>query len=436
MIADRKRNTGTDPAAGRAAPGPAPVLRGLPGLIAGLMAVPWLVLGVWLLTLPDRPGGRKQAPVTRAAPADARVFPARPGPWGELECTRIAIEPPEEFVPLDQAVLGPLRWHFPGSTREAVAGLIVRAGLTAGQQASLLDTRRWEITPDGVRIDPDEETVLGLSPRARQQIYAELARHRENTAQQAPFVFHPAYLEEAIEASGLATDRVAELRRLVYPQGASLLLADANLLLQRAADRPERMRLLKTLARSPTLLVKLRVRPDSDLDALTDYWGVGGRSKDLRPLLASLARVPDGSILDITHLLPGLARRHLYTFPFPTSDPRLSRRDCHWTTLNFFNAQPDDRFVEPAVAREAIESGFAAAAGGARLGDVVLWQTGTGEIVHSAVYIADDIVFTKNGAIPTAPWLLMRLDEVSDEYASKYPAATAWRVTMLRRKAG
>jgi hypothetical protein len=32
-----------------------------------------------------------------------------------------------------------------------------------------------------------------------------------------------------------------------------------------------------------------------------------------------------------------------------------------------------------------------------------------GEVVHSAVYIADDLVFTKNGINFAQPWILMRI---------------------------
>ena len=39
-----------------------------------------------------------------------------------------------------------------------------------------------------------------------------------------------------------------------------------------------------------------------------------------------------------------------------------------------------------------------------------------GGAVHSCVYIADDIVFTKNGENIVNPWMLSRLEEVQDVY--------------------
>ena len=39
-----------------------------------------------------------------------------------------------------------------------------------------------------------------------------------------------------------------------------------------------------------------------------------------------------------------------------------------------------------------------------------------GDAFHSCVYIADDIVFTKNGRNVLSPWIFMKLDEVKKIY--------------------
>ena len=38
------------------------------------------------------------------------------------------------------------------------------------------------------------------------------------------------------------------------------------------------------------------------------------------------------------------------------------------------------------------------------------------QAIHSAVYIADDIVFTKNGPSPHSPWILMQLATLISHY--------------------
>ena len=41
-----------------------------------------------------------------------------------------------------------------------------------------------------------------------------------------------------------------------------------------------------------------------------------------------------------------------------------------------------------------------------------------GNAIHSAVYLADDIVFTKNGNNYTQPWMLMHLKDLIAEYTT------------------
>jgi hypothetical protein len=42
-------------------------------------------------------------------------------------------------------------------------------------------------------------------------------------------------------------------------------------------------------------------------------------------------------------------------------------------------------------------------------GDLVFLINKKDEVIHSAVYIADDLVFTKNGINFAQPWILMRI---------------------------
>jgi hypothetical protein len=49
-------------------------------------------------------------------------------------------------------------------------------------------------------------------------------------------------------------------------------------------------------------------------------------------------------------------------------------------------------------------------------------------VIHSAVYIADDIMFTKNGRAYAQPWLLMRLKDVVTAYSfGKAPRLVYYR---------
>jgi hypothetical protein len=47
---------------------------------------------------------------------------------------------------------------------------------------------------------------------------------------------------------------------------------------------------------------------------------------------------------------------------------------------------------------------------------------------HSAVDVADDVVFTKNGNNASQPWMLMHIPDL----LATYPASPALRVVYLR----
>ena len=64
------------------------------------------------------------------------------------------------------------------------------------------------------------------------------------------------------------------------------------------------------------------------------------------------------------------------------------------------------------------------------LGDLVFFHDEQGTVFHSAVYIADNILFTKNGPTPTRPWVLMPLDQM----LQFYPRTSAVSCRYFRRR--
>jgi hypothetical protein len=46
-----------------------------------------------------------------------------------------------------------------------------------------------------------------------------------------------------------------------------------------------------------------------------------------------------------------------------------------------------------------------------------MFMTSDGNALHSCVYIADDIIYTKNGENMAAPWLLMKIGDVKRIYS-------------------
>lgn len=398
-------------------------------VIFGLVAVlPWVALLYLGRDLMHPPA----AAVNPAAAPALPVFHCQPGPWGDLQYNRIVIEPPESLIDLNEIRPRPIVWNFKGYTPDAVTTLWHGADLTPAQRQAIDTRRNWEVSADGVIIHPDTDFVLGLSPATRTRIYSVLSNFDENPDEKEPFRFRADATTEWFRNSELSEPTRALIERLLYRRGNSLLLSDTSIILATLPSSQERVRLVKTLARKSTLLVKLRVHPDTDFEALDDYWDRGRRTKDLKPLLQSLVRETDGIAIDIIHLLPRLPRSLLYTYPAVDEAGTNSFLDCHWTALNFFNLQPDEKFQHLEAVTATILNDYHLVTGRRTFGDILLFAKPDGTVIHSCVYVADEIVFTKNGSSQNSPWILMSLPDV----VAYYPTDTPIDVQVYRAKDG
>jgi hypothetical protein len=379
-------------------------------LMGGILVATWALL-LYLL----RSG-------TTAPPATAgHVTLCEPGPWGELSYSRIVIEPPESVVFVAQPKARAPVWHFPGYSPDQLAALWATVPLRENERAHFNDRSLWEHSPQGIRMQPHSDIVLALSPEARTQIYSVLAEFEENPEQNDPFRFRADVASEWFAHSGLKPETVELVKRLLYRRGTSLLFSDLGLILPQVPTLHERTRLIKTLARKSTLMVKLRIRADSDIAALDRYWGRGQRAKDIKPLLQSLVREGNGTTIDIIHLLPRQPRSLLYTYPTPDEPGSRTYMDCHWSTLNFFNSVSDPRYMDIAEVNRAFSEDHHPITTDPTFGDVVMFTKTDGTVIHSCIYIAADIVYTKNGASPNAPWILMMLSDVVAFYPTTEP---------------
>jgi hypothetical protein len=429
-------------------PAPSPVMEGRVSrnqmlALATLLLAPWCLAGLIFAGLywSKRPvvsgsANISSAPSPGSSPTKkGRHFSGNPGPWGRLEFTRIAIEPPNEFIAVDQAEhgFGPPRWVFKGRTKEQVLAFCRNAGMTAAQQA-MLPAAAWEQLPDGWAVKPDENLVLRLSAQTRANVYLGLNLFPENKPQNNPYVFHPEYLDDRLAGSGLSEQTIARFKSLLYPSGPRLLFADLDRLLPRLPNEDEKARFMKMVARRATLLMHLRIEQGANVDELVRYWSMGGRAKDLRPLLESIARVPGGGDIDVIHLLPHFARRRLYTYPFPGNALTQVSPDCHWTTFNFFSDQPEDQYATTAGVNRVLGNDYFSIAKPSQLGDVVLLISHSAQAIHSATYIADDVVFSKNGVGNKQPWILMTLTNMVDTYSAHYPPDKPVQVAFMRSK--
>jgi hypothetical protein len=212
--------------------------------------------------------------------------------------------------------------------------------------------------------------------------------------------------------------------------GPSLCFADAPVFAQLSTPE-ETKALVKCLWRVSTFVMKIRVDPATDVNALMKYWGRFGAGKAYKPLIESISRVQAGSAINVSYFLPPFARLRLYTYPHPR-DTNILRQDCFWTAMNFFNSTPDNGFFHSDYTQKVLAMDYTRLRDASRqFGDLLLLLGKDNQALHMCVYLADDVVFTKNGANTQQPWVLMRISEMLGEYEKDKP----FEIIAYRRKA-
>lgn len=352
-------------------------------------------------------------------------------PWGDLESLEIPLAESDNLFPDRDLRLQPPHWFFQGLSQTELDKLFDSASLTPLQKAALLSDTNCQCNPSGCLVSPSTDLVKNLSSSARRLIYETLAKSTNNYPQCFPFRFALNGFSTRFEQTGLAPEKIGLLRELTYTNDGTLCFADIELL-PSLLSPTEFNQAIEAFYRYPAYRLRIRVSPDSDINALVKYWGKGGMQRRVRPILESLARLKrdNGSSLNISVLFPPFARSRLFTFPSSWSEPQAAREDCIWTSMNFFNEQPDMTFLDSNHSRQILLRDFAIIRGEPTYGDLVCLSNDKGDLIHMCVYIADDFVFTKNGINQLQPWVLMKMQDMLLFFPSEKPH----RFAILRSK--
>lgn len=388
-----------------------------------MLVVPWLVAGAIYVRSHDA-GTVVKVPNP--------VFESSSGPWGDLIKAPIIISPPLEYVPRNWGPLEPTYWHVAVATHDELAARLASTGMGQDAVGRLRATARLHPEAGGMVMRPDSDLLRGLDPEVRARLYLEVMSEL-NVDQRIAFRF---FGESPSEWLGWSVSpRTRELvAPLIYRHDGFMYFADIQSVRAQIEDAEELQRLAKVLYRQATILASLRIDDASEVPAVAEYRGRGGRRTDIRPLLESIAEAGDSRPIDISHLLPPFARQHLYRYPRITvaEHERPLLANCLWTALNFFSEVPDDRLLDPQVALEQLKRDYYVVHHGYQLGDIVAFADRGGNLFHVAVFIADDLIFGKNGTTPMAPWSILPIEHVKGHYV--YESKDDWQVTFHRRK--
>lgn len=357
------------------------------------------------------------------------------GPWGELEEFDLRLEQPEEYVGFEKTTADGPFWSFGSITEPALRAKLAETGLSDSQITRLL-TARVPGTGGVVIIKPTTDLILELSPELRSNLYLLLAYNPVNRFQSSPYVIPRGGVSKVFEGHDLVT---VEMRRLVerlsYRRNGFLYFSDPETVLKIVPNLDDAVRLdfLKALTGQNVVQARILVRPDGDIDKPLHYWGLAAPwvlVKDLKPLFESVRRLPQGGGLSLLYVLPPLARDRLMTSTLPPSSAGGALPDCHWSALNFFAMNPDPKMANTDFASAYIAKNFYEIGKPGLEGDLVLLLNSRNQVLHSSVYIAHDIVFTKNGINFAQPWVTMRIPDMVAEFSALEPV----RVAYFRRR--
>jgi hypothetical protein len=353
------------------------------------------------------------------------------GAWGTLLTHAIELERPAEYLTEEVTSPKPEVWTFAGRRAVEVKSLLLKNGVSETQAAEALVPGNFTEKDSGTELKPSEKFLMSFTPEQRRTLYLALAGAGVNLYLDFPYIFPGTGLADICNSGQLRPEEVALIKLLAYPNGSATQLSDYFFLLEKIPTQERRIKVTQALSRQSAVLARLAVRPDTDIDKLAGYWGnvPNVRLTNIRPLMESLKQLPEGGSMSLLYFLPKFARERLYTFPLPAQaeDPTM---DCHWTTFNFFNEPPDNRFNDPSYAVQYIQKNYYQIAAPSQYGDILLLMNDRQEVKHSAVFIADDIVFTKNGNNYRQPWMLMRIPDL----LATYPATPQMKAIYMRRK--
>lgn len=345
-----------------------------------------------------------------------------PGPWGRLEYSGLILEPPDHFIDLSDDLKNwrqGIRWALDVPTREEAAEILSQAGISPEMTARL--TSQEMMTQNGetgfFEIHPAEGDLLALTPEQRSKLYPRLAPKVPENPYFVPFALPSGGIRDVtVLPAGVPEGTIDLIEQLSYRKAGVMRFSDIVYLFQKTSSEEERRRILKTIGRETSLAVRLVLSDESDLATLERFWGAGGRNREILPILLSVVTTAGVDRLDIAHLLPPTPRKLLNTYPSPEGYGLPGESpDCFWTAASFFAEEPPERYLD--FVSHVIKERYEIVTPPYQLGDLILISDpSTEEPIHACNFIAEDLVFTKNGRSSGRPWVLSNLKTVLERY--------------------
>ncbi|MGJ8649671.1 MAG: hypothetical protein ACSHX4_04875 [Opitutaceae bacterium] len=356
-----------------------------------------------------------------------KAYDVAKGPWGKLQYYPIILSYPKNLLAEIRLSTDQVHWHFPETDPLAIENLLNEIGFppTIGDRLWGQALKAWaNVEQGGISFFPEPDLVLALTPETRAKLAEILRRSPVNERYINPIIIASVDAFSWYKDSGLDRETIELIDKLTYRWGNCLVWSDLGLVSSRLDTLEKRRTLVRATTRIRSLVLRIQVGGESDLSAISEYWSEGHKRKAVAPIFESIAGNPHVEYLDVVHLLPPVARRLLYTFPLPEDSREFGTLDCHWTAFNFFRSQSLLNNIRGNIMTEEFYERYQSVAvdDPLRYGDVIIFADPTnGDAAHSVVYIAGDIVYTKNGESMSAPWMFSRYGDILAYYGHVFP---------------
>lgn len=348
-----------------------------------------------------------------------KVYKCKPGPWGDLQYYYIYLEAPQRLVenfPMPNTIT---KWSFSKATVIDLKNLFAQAGLSQALQDYLLDPKHMVLEADAITVFPPLPDLTAMTPEQRSIIYKELALSDLNEFHKSPVLITSGSVDQWLGMSRLSDELIEIIRKFAYKRGSVLAFSDLSAVLNYVQTDAEAKDFFKTMTRTRSLILRMELQKTTNVQEIASYWTGQNRNKDIEPILTSGLETEGIERMDIIHLLPSLPRRFIFGYP-PMELAMMGRMpDCHWSSLNFFNYKPKEYFLDTRLATAHVLENYVKVEPPYRFGDVLMFLTPQGDAIHSCNYIADDIVYTKNGENMISPWVLMKISDVLRIYSNE-----------------
>jgi len=374
------------------------------------VAAPFLLCGLLGLVVVAM-----EADEPAATPTPAAKFETT-GPWGKLEYYQIRLEPPTSQM-RGALLKEHTTWNFGSLTETGVLAALDTIGFS-GEIMTLLESGgTWERGKNGLLLSVPDGVIEGLTPENRAALADWFKLHNTPFHNQIVLNIEGGDFS-AFDGGKVSAETLAAVKSLSFLRNGVLSVMDLPYLMKKIGNNPEeKEHFVRAIFSTRSLIVRLVIDETTDTQSVIDYWSQAGRISRVESMVRGVEMTMGVDKIDIVHLLPPLARRYLYAFSNLSDTGVNNTPDCFWASIHFFKRNPSPRVLDALSFEHYLERDFTEIDGELRFGDLVcLLRPADNSFLHSYVHIADDIVFTKNGASSVHPFILTLKSDMMSRY--------------------